>query len=206
MEQIIEEAQIIRFYDIYSKLGNLVYTGSTELTIKQRFGQHKCQYKRWKNGKTNHTGSFDLFDKYGIEHCTIKEISSQICDKTTRDAVESGRILLHRADVTRISVNKQLPGVRKDTERKAQQKQYRDDNIDTIKQYNKQYYVDNIDKNKVHYIENIDTIKAHSNEKHVCDKCQGKYTTTNKARHDKSPKHQQSITNNYNITININVK
>ena len=152
---IIEEAQMIRFYNIVSDMGNMIYTGSTELTIKQRFGIHKSGYKLWKNCKTGHTTSYDLFDKYGFENCKIVEISSQICNKATRDAVEAGRILLHRADVTRISVNNRLPGAWTGIEMKQYQKRYWDDNAETI--------------------------KAHKNEKHICDKCNGKYTNSGKS-------------------------
>ena len=182
MEQIIEEAEIpqmIRFYDIVSKLGNMIYTGSTEMTIKQRFGQHKSQYKRWKNGKAGYTTSFDLFDKYGTESCKIVEISSQICDKSTRDAVESGRILLHRADIAKVCVNNRLPGVWTDAEKKAYDKQYQE--------------------------EHVDALKAYRNEKNICNKCLGKFTTVNKTTHEKSNKHQQSLQPTiYNITINLN--
>jgi len=233
MEQaiIIEQPQMVRFYDIISDLGNMIYTGSTEKTIKRRFSVHKCQYKLWQQGKTNHTGSFDLFEKYGIENCKIKEISSQICDKATRDAIESQRILLHRADITKVCKNQKLPGIWTDAEKKeyhkqryienigkikAHSKQYYEENVDAIKAQQKQYRDNNVDTIKQYRDNNVDTIKQYHkqykidnairmNQKHICDKCLGKFTTANKTTHEKSKKHQQSLQPTiYNITINLN--
>ena len=82
---------------------------------------------------------------------------------------------------------------------KEYHKQYRIDNADKVKQYlidnaekrkecYKKYNKDNADKKKQWRIDNAERLK----EKHICD-CGGKYTTTAKARHLKSQKHQAYI-------------
>jgi len=48
-----------------------IYIGSTQQECERRWQEHTCHYKLWKNGKTNYTSSFDLFEKYGIDNCRI---------------------------------------------------------------------------------------------------------------------------------------
>jgi hypothetical protein len=97
---------------------------------------------------------------------------------------------------------------------KEYMKQYRIDNRDKIKQYyidnreeikeqNKQYRIDNRDKIKQYKIDNREEIKEQRsqyridnrdkiNEKFDC-LCGGKYTLSNKARHEKSITHQDYL-------------
>jgi len=64
------------------------YIGSTvKQYLRQRFAVHKCNYINYKNGKTNFTSSYTLFDKYGIENCEIVLIENYPC--TTKDELHS---------------------------------------------------------------------------------------------------------------------
>lgn len=77
-------------------------------------------------------------------------------------------------------------------------KQYRKDNEEHYKQYFKQHYLDNKENIKQYkqqyYSTNQEKIKQYRSQKFDCE-CGGKYTKNNKARHEKSPKHQNYINN-----------
>ncbi len=49
-----------------------IYIGSTTKDkLCQRMATHRMHYKQWKEGTRNKTMSHDLFDKYGVENCSI---------------------------------------------------------------------------------------------------------------------------------------
>ncbi len=49
-----------------------IYIGSTTKDkLCQRMATHRMHYKQWKEGTRNKTMSHELFDKYGIENCSI---------------------------------------------------------------------------------------------------------------------------------------
>ena len=100
-----EEKKLIRFYKITSELGNMVYTGSTEQTLNQRFSDHKSSYNRHNDGKYRRTTSFDLFDKYGIDNCCINEISNKMCTKLESATYEQEYINQYKADARYVCVS-----------------------------------------------------------------------------------------------------
>ena len=69
---------------------------------------------------------------------------------------------------------------------------------DGIKEYYKEYYIDNSDKlkeyQKQNRINNVEKIKEYGNQKCTCE-CGGKYTTANKSTHIKTAKHQNYLSN-----------
>lgn len=59
-----------KIYKIWSPSKNICYYGSTIQTISQRLGEHKCRYKKYKNGLTkNYVSSFLVLEceDYKIE-------------------------------------------------------------------------------------------------------------------------------------------
>jgi hypothetical protein len=60
----------------------LPYVGSScKRLLSQRMNQHRCSYKRWKEGKNERfVSSFTLFEKYGIEECFIELIEIFPCN------------------------------------------------------------------------------------------------------------------------------
>lgn len=60
---IIKKPMPNRFYDSNDEM----YIGVTTKNIKQRFSQHKSDFRR---GKFN-TMSYQIFEKYGIDNCDI---------------------------------------------------------------------------------------------------------------------------------------
>ena len=96
-----EENKFIRFYSITSELGNMVYAGSTERTLKDRYSQHKCP--------SNNTMSKKLFDTYGFENCKIELIGFSECTRLQRFALEGHYIMKFKKDPLYNCVNEIIP-------------------------------------------------------------------------------------------------
>ena len=61
-----------KIYKIESRLGDLVYIGSTtKQYLSQRMDKHRTDYKQWKNNRRHLTTSFKVFEEYGVEKCSI---------------------------------------------------------------------------------------------------------------------------------------
>lgn len=61
-----------KVYKIWSPVGDKIYIGSTTKDhLSQRMTAHRASYKAWKNGKGGYLSSFELFEEYGIVHCSI---------------------------------------------------------------------------------------------------------------------------------------
>jgi hypothetical protein len=61
-----------KIYKIISSLGCEMYIGSTYRTINDRFNDHLRNYSFYNvDNLKNYTSSFKLFDKYGIESCSV---------------------------------------------------------------------------------------------------------------------------------------
>ncbi|KAJ1393588.1 hypothetical protein B484DRAFT_304737, partial [Ochromonadaceae sp. CCMP2298] len=109
------------------------YIGSTtEEYLSRRMVAHRSAFKKWKLSKKNYTTVYDIFDKYGVENCSIELLESCPCESI--DA-------LHAREAYYIKslscVNKNIPG--------RTDKEYYQDNKDAIKKYHIQYQLDNKD-------------------------------------------------------------
>ena len=103
-----------------------IYIGSTtKQYLSQRINEHRHNYKRWKEGKTNYTSSFGLFNRYGVNNCKIYLL--EMVKATTKDELTSREGHYIR---TLKCVNIRIP--------------YR-----TETEYNKQYYMENKDRLKL---------------------------------------------------------
>jgi hypothetical protein len=155
-------------YKISSPSTDSVYIGSTTKTIQQRLRQHKADYKRYLNKTKNYVTSYEIvkYDDAIIELLEKLEYENKI-ELYDREAYY---IKLDNKSINRVIPNRTY-------------KKYYEDNKEQI-----------IEKKKQYAINNKQQIKEHQNEKHTCD-CGGKYTNANKARHLKSSKHKQYITN-----------
>jgi hypothetical protein len=109
-----------------------IYIGSaTKATLlAQRMTAHRGTYnKQWKDWKARHIRSFDLFEKYGVDHCNILLIESYPCE--TRDELTSREGHFIR---TLKCVNKAIAGGQ---DRKEYLKNYYESNKEIIKEYKK---------------------------------------------------------------------
>lgn len=140
-----------------------IYIGSTtKKYLSQRMDEHRSGYKKWKQGKINKFMVFNLFDKYGIDNCTILLIESVNANSKDELTAREGHYIK-----TLKCLNKKIEGRTK--------KEWYIDNIDKIKKQHKEYQI----KNK-------ETIKNAHAQICICNICNKSYTVGNKARHLKS--------------------
>ena len=70
-----------KIYKIESHLGDKIYIGATcKEYLSQRFQAHKHDYRRWKNGKARKVNSYEIFDLYGIDNCSIVLLEANPCN------------------------------------------------------------------------------------------------------------------------------
>lgn len=119
-----------KIYCIRSFQTDDIYIGSTTQTLAQRLGKHRTNYKLYLKGKQHYYSSFELlkYDDYYIELITLYP-----CSCKAELEAEEGKYIRELN-----CVNKRIEG--------RTDKQYRNDNIDKKKEYNKQYYIDNKQK------------------------------------------------------------
>jgi len=126
-----------KIYKIVSNTSDdICYVGSTtKKYLCQRMDNHRNGYKCWKKGaKISTTTSFELFEKYGVENCRIELIEIFPCnskDELFKKEGEHIRLLN--------CVNKNVAG----RTRLEYQKEYRENNHDTILEYQKKWCEDN---------------------------------------------------------------
>ena len=115
-----------------------IYIGSTtKQYLSQRMVKHRKDYKMWKkdNPNVSKTMSFDLFDKYGLEHCQIVLI--ECVNANTYDELQARK---HYFIKSFQCVNKHIPILTRE-EKLDRKKEYYKENIDHIKEYNKKAYI-----------------------------------------------------------------
>lgn len=136
----------IRFYDN----DKLIYIGSTTQTLAVRFGGHKrdmtCSLYQYI--QDNYNGD--------LKCCYMELLEDYDCsDKNELNKKEGEIIRKYKADTSYTVINKYIAG--------RDNKQYRQENADRIKEYKKQYREDNSDKIKEfqrqYRKENTDKIK-----------------------------------------------
>jgi hypothetical protein len=122
--------------------GDEWYIGSTTGTLYQRYHGHKTNYKRRR--ETNVTTAYILFDKYGVENCSIELIELFPCNTKT-ELFQRERHYIE----SRICVNKYLPITTKEEHtayKKGYNSEYRKNHKDELNKHSIQYRKDNVDK------------------------------------------------------------
>lgn len=140
------------------------YYGSTTTTLDRRMNCHKIDYKNWQTDGILKCTSIYLFNKYGVNNCSIillKEVEVE----TKKQLKDMEAIYI----ISNNCINKYIPN------RTA--KQWYQDNIEKVREKHRQHY-----NNK----------KDYYTEKHDCE-CGGNFTTKNKACHFKTKKHQEYL-------------
>jgi hypothetical protein len=183
----------INFYKITSTNTDKVYVGSTKKDINERLQNHEAHYRLFKDGKYHNVTSFEILE---CKDYKIELLENKVCQsKEERDTVECKYIIN-----TPNTVNKYLPG--------RTPEQYRQDNKEQLDEYQRQYRQENkeqLDEYQRQYRqENKEEIKQKANEKHDCP-CGGKFTKSNKSRHDKTHKHQTFIRNQQPLQQNAQI-
>ena len=194
-------------YKIACKDPNIsdVYVGSTTNLNKRRY-QHKKDCHNCNNKSYNYYvykfirehGSFDNWNVIKLEDYPCE--SFEELTKRERYWFEELSATLNRCVPSRTKSE-----YKQDNQDKIREydKQYREDNKDKMREYNKQYYQDNQDKIREYKKQNRYKIREYKKQyveknrekrlkKNDCE-CGGTYTLVNKARHLKTTKHQDYL-------------
>lgn len=143
-----------RIYKIISGQGNECYVGSTFQLISHRWRDHKYNYTSYKKLSSKKVYVYDLFDKYGVDNCSIILIKEyDVYDRIHMKAYE--QLWINKLNC----INKLNPfRIRKIYTKQYHQQyyqqnkdkieNYRKQNKDKHKEYDKQYYKQNKDKHK----------------------------------------------------------
>lgn len=131
-----------KIYKIVSNKGDKIYIGScySSKYISDRMGAHRQGYLKYKAGIGGYCSSYELFDLYGVENCSIKLIEHYKCNNKQELHAREGVHILENKD---ICVNKNMAGRSreqyfKDVAYKSQKKYYLK-NKEKICQYKKEY-------------------------------------------------------------------
>lgn len=119
-----------RIYIIRAPDTEEVYIGSTTQSIERRLVKHRCDYKRWRDGKSGYMTSFELIQ---YEECHI-----ELLDEVEFETIQELRHLegewIRRYD---IAVNKVIPGRTKKEAWKGWYELNRQRVLDRVKEHNK---------------------------------------------------------------------
>lgn len=140
-----------KVYKITSSQTDKIYIGSTfEKYLSNRLSGHRTNYKQYIQGKCGYITSFKLLE---YDDCEIELIKKY--DNITKQELQAkeGKYIKKNADVV---VNKCVAG--------RTRKQYREDNVESIRELKKKYQQENKDKIKKYREDNKNKIKIRHKE------------------------------------------
>lgn len=196
-----------RVYKIIANTGDDVYVGSTFNTLKDRMKKHRSCYAEWKKGKGGKFAVYDMFEKYGVDHCKMVLIKEyQVVAETIRDKkhlsvyeqlwinktncinIQNSFQIKHLYDKKYRKENREIVNERKRIYKqnnqekvRAQDAAYRENNREKCRESNKNYYMRNRDK-----------ILQKEREKVLCE-CGSELRKSDMSKHIKTKKHQEFI-------------
>jgi ribosomal protein S27AE len=114
--------------------GNIYIGSTTKEYLSQRMVCHRRDHVQWKNGnvKVGKINSFDIFDKFGVNHCRIILLETFPCQ--SKDELTSREAFYIRST---LNVNKMIPH--------RTRAEYKADNHEDILQKGIDYYKMNKD-------------------------------------------------------------
>jgi len=174
--------QLGKIYKITSPQTELCYIGSTtKKYVCQRFGDHKSNYKRWKQGKTGYVTSFDIlqYNDALVElvetfPCNIVEelrkregeIIKEYGEKCVNKRIECRDLKEYYQDYKEEIKERSNLYYKENKEKVSEQnKKYREQNIEKYRTYQKEYREENKEKikekDKKYYETNREKIKEY---------------------------------------------
>jgi hypothetical protein len=181
--------QLGKIYKIVCNVTGQVYYGSTcEPTLARRLAKHAGNFKRWSEGKKeSHLTSFCILENNNYQIVLVEKCPCN--DKMELQQRE--RFYIENNEC----VNKVIPN-RTEEEKNIYQKQYYENNKDNLIDCMKKYQQDNKEKivkqQKQYYKDNKNEILKKMSVKFKCE-CDSFVRISDKARHEKSQKHQNYI-------------
>lgn len=116
-----------KIYKITDANNEMVYIGSTTMPLNWRMSCHKSNYNKHKRNYT----VYKIFEKYGIDKCSIQLIENYPCENRKQLEKREGEIM------------KSMPCVNKCIAGKNR--------IENIKEYNRLYHIENKERKKLLY-------------------------------------------------------
>ena len=158
-----------KIYRIVCNKTGKQYVGSTCVPLlSTRLSQHKCEYKRFLQGITRYTTSFDIVKE---DDCSIVLIEKVNC-KNKDELYQRERYHIENLDC----VNKIIPT--------RTRKEYKNDTKEKQHFYQTEFRKNNPEKIREYYLK----YKGKNTEIYNCD-CGSKVTTYHKSHHLKTKKH-----------------
>jgi len=198
----------------------LPYVGSTIQGLAERMGGHRGAYKIWKKKGGKHIKSYDLFDKFGIENCKIILLEEYSCDSIMKllmkerewfDKIEccnkikpfisNEEKIKHQKTYYEDNKKKILEKMKEHYETNKEekieyQKIYYEDHKEEILEKMKEHYEDHkekiLEKMKIYRNKHKEEFAEKRKETFTCN-CGSISTIGNKARHERSLKHQNYL-------------
>ena len=184
-----------KIYKLVSFQTDKVYVGSTTQSLSKRKAKHKCDYKRWLDGKKHYITSFELI-KYDDNDIILLE--EYPCENKM-ELHKREREWIERVEcVNKIIPTRTVKQYYEDNKEHINKinKQYQKDHIDELKQYRKQYWQDHRDELKIkkkQYNENHkEELKEKRKIKYTCE-CGKIICKSVKKRHEKTKRHQKFL-------------
>ena len=180
-----EDFSLGKIYKIISNNPDIteVYYGSTcQRLLSSRMASHRACYKRWLAGKSGWCATYDLFEKYGVEQFHIELIEDFPCENREQLHTQENIYIRGNECVNKHSAIRTL----------EEKKEY-------MKQYSKQYSIDNKEKlkqyDKKYQIANKETISIKKKQKIKCE-CGCEISREGLIVHIKTEKHKSLIASN----------
>lgn len=201
-----------KIYKLVSNVCDDVYVGSTTQSLAKRVGGHRGAYRKFLNGKYHWVTSFKLLEQGSVDIVLIENFPCSSKDELharERHWIEKldcvNRCIPGRTDAEYRQDNREAIAERKKQYHQdnresilEHKKQYRQANREAIRVQQSNYYQENREalcQRRANYRqENCEAIRAQQKTKNECP-CGGRYTTSHKAAHLKTKKHQAFVAN-----------
>ena len=145
---------------------NFVYIGSTFTTLRQRWSNHKKDYKQYLKDGSNNMSTHKYYTKYGIENFKIILIKSyKVIRESQRDNTHLKVYEQLWLNKTKKSVNipKAFNPLAK-LDKLIRDKEYYENNKEKISEKGKEYYLNNKEKKKEYHENNKEKRKEKRKE------------------------------------------
>ena len=191
MNNKYQNAKIYKLVDIgYNKC----YIGSTCNKLSSRMAKHRMKYRLHKsNAKYQYYTSFILFDEFGVENVKIELLEDYPCDNRENLLKREGEYIRSIE-----CVNKKIL-----TRTKAEYNaMYAIENKDRILKYRIEHKEEKKQTDKLYRDAHKDELNQKLREQIECAVCRCCISKRNKATHENSKKHQDSLNNLSNAIDN----
>ena len=205
-----------QIYKIVSPDFSMCYVGSTTEGLSRRLARHKASYNyKQKYGKKKDCSCFKLFNEFGADNCKIYWIEDYPCNSKKELEAREGFYIQHMECVNTNVAGRPRSEWHKEYREKNKErldeyyKEWSEHNKEHLQEYRKEYRENNIEHMKEKSKQWRDTHKEHKREtnrlyrernKEILREkekipfncgCGSTVQKTEKARHEKTKKHQE---------------